>query len=131
MAKAKWSVIFEDKTIVNSNYDNGPFEQIGKGYIFRDSQYDSFWSDPKFDNIWAIQYGVNPSSDEVEYADNSPHTSYADANLGDFTTQFISKWDAAHLTELQSNWDNNNVEGETEVQKIARLGTRPTSYSSL
>jgi hypothetical protein len=33
---------------------------------------------------------------------------------------------------LQSNWDNNNVEGETsEAQKITRLGARPTSYSSI
>jgi len=130
MAKATWSVIFEDKKIINCNYDNGPIFPIGKSYVFEDSQYDSFWSDPKFSNIWAIQYGVNPLSDEVEYKDNSPHTSYTDTNLGDFTTQFISKWDAAHLTELQSNWDNDNIEGETEVQKIARLGARPTSYSS-
>jgi hypothetical protein len=44
---------------------------------------------------------------------------------------FINKWDAAHLATLQSNWDNNNVEGETSEQKIARLGARPTSYSSI
>ena len=30
----------------------------------------------------------------------------------------------------QSDWDSNNVEGETEEDKIARLGARPTSYSS-
>jgi hypothetical protein len=61
---------------------------------------------------------------------HTPHSTYADANLGDFN-DFINKWDSAHLATLQSNWDNNNVEGETSEQKITRLGARPTSYSSL
>ena len=56
--------------------------------------------------------------------------SWVEANLGDFRSQFITKWDAAHLAQLQSNWDNDNVEGETEAEKITRLGARPTSYSS-
>jgi hypothetical protein len=34
--------------------------------------------------------------------------------LQDFTT----RWDSAHLTQLQSNWDNDNVEGETEMIKL-------------
>ena len=44
----------------------------------------------------------------------------------------------AHLLRLQANWDNNvlqdadgnTVEGESEADKISRLGARPTSYSS-
>ena len=66
---------------------------------------------------------------EVEYRDSTPHSSYADANIGDIN-QFSSKWDSAHLTKLQSDWDDNNVDGETEAEKISRLGARPTSYSS-
>jgi hypothetical protein len=89
-----------------------------------------FWSQSKFSNIWAIQHGASVSTDEVEYRDNTPHSTYADANLGDFN-DFINKWDSAHLATLQSNWDNNNVEGETSEQKITRIGVRPTSYSSL
>ena len=69
------------------------------------------------------------TTDEVEYRDETPHTSYADANLGDIS-QFSSKWDSAHLTQLQSDWDNHNVDGETDAEKITRLGARPTSYSS-
>ena len=104
----------------------------GIGYEIND---DAFWSQSKFSNIWAVQQGTSVISDEVEYRDTTPHTSYADANLGDIS-QFSSKWDSAHLDQLQSNWDNDNLYNEdgsvseTESEKIARLGARPTSYSS-
>ena len=105
----------------------------GIGYIISD---DALWSDAKFSNIWAIQYGATVSTDEVEYRDSTPHSSYADANLGDIS-QFSSKWDSLYLLQLQSDWDGNTLKNsdgspaeETEAQKIARLGPRPTSYSS-
>ena len=50
--------------------------------------------------------------------------------LGDFQSQFIDKWDAAQLVKLQNTWDDDNVEGESESDKLARLGARPTSYTS-
>ncbi len=90
---------------------------------------DAFWSESKFSNIWAIQYQNSVTTDEVEYRDETPHSSYADANLGD-VSQFITRWDAAHLNQLQIDWDDDNEEGETSEEKIARLGPRPTSYSS-
>ncbi len=46
------------------------------------------------------------------------------ANLGNFQTQFIDKWDAAHLAKLQSDWDNDNLldddgnSTETESEKL-------------
>ena len=128
---ANWTVVFEDKVIIK-NHAEGASEGIG--YPISD---DSFWSDSKFSNIWAIQYGNSITSDEVEYRDSTPHSSFADANIGDIN-QFSSKWDSAHLAKLQSDWDNNNSgtgEGdgfvlETEAEKITRLGARPTSYSS-
>jgi hypothetical protein len=116
-SKGNWTVVFEDKAIQKGT---------GLQYIIND---DVFWNQSKFSNIWAIQYGTSITSDEVEYRDNTPHSSYADANLGDFQ-EFITRWDSAHLSQLQSNWDNNNVDGETEAEKIARLGARPTSFSS-
>ena len=122
-SKGSWTIVFEDKMIIK-NYAEGITEGIG--YIISD---DAFWNDSKFSNIWAIQYGTSNSSDEVEHRDETPHCSYADANLGDIS-QFSNKWDAAHLVQLQANWDNDNVEGETEAEKITRLGARPTSYSS-
>ena len=118
-----WTVIFEDKKVIK-NHAEGASD--GVGYEIND---DAFWNDPKFSNIWAIQYGTSVTSDEVEYRDTTPHSSYADANLGDFQ-EFINRWDSAHLSKLQSDWDNDNVDGETEAEKIARLGARPTSYSS-
>ena len=124
---ANWTIIFEDKLIIKQSGD-----AAGTSYDIPD---DSFWSDSKFSNIWAIQHGTSITSDEVEYRDETPHSSYADANIGDIN-QFSSKWDSAHLAKLQSNWDSNNAvdedgnSTETEAEKIIRLGARPTSYSS-
>ena len=134
---ANWKVIFDDKLVVK-NYAEGAEEGIG--YKIDD---DAFWSDSKFANIWAIQYGTSNTSDEVEHRDETPHCSYADANLGD-VSQFSNRWDAAHLAQLQLEWDNDTLQiqdgtdaegseifrDETEAEKIARLGARPTSYSS-
>jgi hypothetical protein len=131
---ANWTVVFEDKMIIKNNG-----AEAGTGYIIDE---DAFWSDSKWSNIWAIQYKADNHdyNDTVEYRDDTPHATWTAANLGDFSTQFIAKWDAAHLARLQSDWDNNNgdtrdVDGnitheETESEKIARLGARPTSYSS-
>jgi len=123
-SKGNWTIVFEDKLIIK-NYAEGASECIG--YKILDD--DAFWNDSKFSNIWAIQYGNSIVSDEVEYRDGTPHSSYAEANLGDIS-QFSSKWDSKHLAQLQANWDNDNVQDETEAEKIARLGARPTSYSS-
>lgn len=129
---ATWTVIFEDKTIYKRNG-----AENGTSYAIDDN---SFWSQEKFSNIWSIQYQSNPLTHEVEYKDNKLQSTYADANVGDFS-QFITKWDLAHLTQLQANWDNNNQQventeeegtfrDETSEEKITRLGARPTSYSS-
>jgi hypothetical protein len=118
---SSWTVVFEDKLIIKQTGDAAE-----TGYTIDD---DSFWNDPKFSNIWAIQYGTSNTSDEVEHRDGTPHCSFANANIGDIN-QFSNKWDAAHLTRLQFNWDNNNLDGETDAEKINRLGARPTSYSS-
>ena len=128
-----WTIVFDDKIIIK-NYAEGANEGIG--YVIDDN---SFWSDSKFSNIWAIQYGNSIVSDEVEYRDQTPHSSYAEANLGDIS-QFSNRWDSAHLAKLQSDWDNDNgdtidadgnvTHTETESEKILRLGARPTSYSS-
>jgi hypothetical protein len=118
---ANWTVVFEDKLIIKQSGD-----AAGTSHKIDDS---AFWSQSKFSNIWAIQYGTSNPSDTVEYRDGTPHSTWEDANLGDFQ-DFITKWDSAHLTHLQGEWDADNVEGETEAEKITRLGARPTSYSS-
>jgi len=118
---ANWTVVFEDKKIIKNH---GP--ESGTGYTIEDN---SFWSDSKFSNIWAVQHGTSITSDEVEYRDETPHSSFVNANIGDIS-QFSSKWDSAHLAKLQSDWDNDNVDDETEAEKINRIGARPTSYSS-
>ena len=122
-SKGNWTIVFEDKIIIK-NHAEGASEGIG--YVISD---DSFWGQSKFSNIWAIQYGAANPNDCVEYRDETSHSSFADANLGDFQ-DFIDKWDSAHLVSLQDIWDQDNVEGETEAEKITRLGARPTSYSS-
>jgi hypothetical protein len=114
-----WTVVFDDKVII---------KQTGAGAGTHKINDDAFWSQSKFSNIWAIQYGTSVTSDEVEYRDETPHSSFADANLP--FQEFIDKWDSTHLAELQSDWDKKNIAGETEAEKIARLGERPTSYTS-
>jgi hypothetical protein len=123
---ANWTVIFDDKRIIKKTGSDQGFYQVND---------DAFWNQAKFSNIWAIQYGTSVSTDEVEYRDETPHSSYADANLGDFQ-QFIDKWDATHLVRIQEEWDNTPGNASTgvlfadEAEKIATLGPRPTSYSS-
>jgi len=128
---ANWTIVMDDKKITK-NYAEGASEGIG--FLILDD--DAFWNQSKFSNIWAIQHGASNTSDEVEYRDETPHTSYADANLGDIS-QFTNKWDTMYLAKIQSDWDNNflfdsndEVISETEAEKIARLGARPTSYTS-
>ena len=121
---AQWTVVIEDKVVVNHSVINS--NGYGTSYVISDND---FWGLAKWNNIWAIQYGTSNPSDTVEYRDGTPHSTWEDANLGDFQ-DFITRWDSAHLSRLQSDWDNNNVEDESESDKIARLGARPTSYTS-
>jgi hypothetical protein len=92
---------FDDKLIIKQKGDAAE-----TGYVISD---DAFWSQSKFSNIWAIQHGASVSTDEVEYRDNTPHSSYSTENLGSFN-EFINRWDSAHLTNLHSVWDNDNVD---------------------
>ena len=115
-----WTIVMDDKIIIKQ------FGEDAGAYKIDD---DNFWSQSKFENIWAIHYGASITSDEVEYRDETPHSSYTDANIGDIS-QFINKWDSQHLIKLQSDWDIDNVPDETQEEKITRLGARPTSYSS-
>lgn len=121
---AQWTVIFDDK-LIQKNYA----EQ--KGYIIDDA---SFWANAAYSNFWAIQYGTSVATDEVEYRDETPHATWADT--GENFQLFIDKWDAAHLEFLQRDWDEapgNETTGvlyESEADKIADRGPRPTSYSS-
>lgn len=120
---AKWTVVFDDKMIIKqTGNDQG-------GYQIND---DAFWNDPKWSNIWAIQYKDDDHeyNDTIEYRDETPHATWTAAGLGDFSSQFISRWESAHLENLQRLWDENNVENETEQEKITRLGERPTSYTA-
>ena len=101
-------------------------DAAGTSYVIED---DSFWNQSKFSNIWAIQYGTGVTSDEVEYRNDTPNSEYDKSVLGNIS-EFTNRWDSAHLVQLQSDWDNDNVEDETADDKISRLGARPTSYSS-
>jgi len=112
--KSNWTVGMGDTIIIKNTGDSA-----GTGYIIDDNV---FWSQSKFSNIWALQYQTSVTTDEVEYRDQTPNGTYADAGIGDFQ-QFIDKWDAAHLTRLQTEWDNDSRD---ESEK----GARPTSYSS-
>jgi len=135
---SNWTVVFEDNLVIKQSGD-----AAGTGYKINDN---AFWATTAFQNIWAIQSGTSNPSDEVEHRDGTPHCSLADEDID--ISLFITKWDAAHLSKLQSDWDNDTLkvedpegedpEGEglpvfrdeTETEKTNRLGARPTSYSS-
>ena len=123
-SNGRWVVVFDDKKITKK-YDEGAEE--GAGHVLKD---DPIWNEEKFANIWAIQYETSVPTDTVEYRDETPHSTYDPAVLGDFKSQFIDRWDAAQLVSLQNDWDNDNEEGESSSEKISRLGARPTSYTS-
>jgi|TARA_A100000172_G_scaffold77312_2_gene61533 hypothetical protein len=114
--QANWSVIFDDKIILK-NFNEGATEALG--YKVLDD--DAFWATTAFQNIWAIQSGTPNSSDEVEHRDETPHCSLADEGID--IQLFVNKWDSAHLSKLQADWDSDDRE---ESEK----GSRPTSYSS-
>tara|TARA_R100001510_G_C7636780_1_gene194851 strand:- start:1138 stop:1524 length:387 start_codon:yes stop_codon:yes gene_type:complete len=124
---ATWTVVFDDKLVIKQSGD-----AAGTGYTIND---DDFWGLSKWSNIWAIQYGTGNVNDQVEYRDTTPHSSWDNANLGDFQ-DFINRWDSVHLINLQDEWDNDNLvnddgsSAETADEKLSRLGARPTSYSS-
>tara|TARA_B110000285_G_C15067586_1_gene586045 strand:+ start:1118 stop:1525 length:408 start_codon:yes stop_codon:yes gene_type:complete len=128
-----WTVIINDQTVIKKT------EEFSISLVKAlKIDNDSFWSQSKFNNIHAIQFsddGVD--NDQVEYKDNSPNSSYDENILGNFRTEFISKWDSVYLTELQYNWDSNDKDtngeilvDETVEAKTIRLGARPTSYTS-
>ena len=122
---ATWTVVFDDKKVVNHNVKNNEGHSLA--YTIDD---DSFWNQAHFSNIWAIQFGTTPSSDEVEYKDGTTHSAYDASVLGNFN-EFKTRFDAAHLSQLQADWDEDNTtESETAEQKINRIGARPTSYTS-
>ncbi|WP_290944182.1 hypothetical protein [Hyphomonas sp.] len=112
-SNANWTVVFDDKIIIKQNGDSAGPHTIND---------DAFWSQSKFSNIWAIQHGTSVSSDEVEYRDDTPHSSYDSSVLGDFQ-EFINRWDSAQLAKLQSDWDD-------DPRDESEKGSRPTSYSS-
>lgn len=136
-----WTVIFLDKLVIKRT---GEFDvHTARGYPIDD---DAFWNQPKFNGLHAIQFTDDGlDNDQVEFTDKTNRNAPYDASkYGDFR-EFINRWDAAHLKELQKLWDvdiltvtNENfgqpgelaVRQETLEEQITRKGPRPTSYSS-
>jgi hypothetical protein len=120
--KSKWTVIFDDKKIINQSVLNN-----GGWPIAYEINDDAFWNDPKWQDINAIQY-IDDDNDHNDCVEMVPGTfgrnkTYVEAGLGNFREQFITKWDAAHLAQLQEDWD---FDSRDESEK----GARPTSYTS-
>ena len=122
LKNVKWTVIFDDRQIINQSVKNE--DGWPQRYIIDN---DSFWTDSKWNDIHAIQY-VDDGNDHNDCVEMVPGTfgrnkTWAEAALGDFRTQFIDKWDVAHLAQLQADWDGDE---RPESEK----GSRPTSYTS-
>lgn len=133
---SSWRVDFGEKSVgcvAVLNHEGYPtFYPVGD---------DSFWSHPQFNDIHAIQWDPSLENNEdcVEYNAYTfgRNRTWNECNFSDsFRNLFIEKWDAAHLAQLQADWDGDNVinddgsAAESAEEKIARLGARPTSYTS-
>ena len=126
-----WTVVFEDRSVMKHQGD-------GAGSSYENIPDDAFWNQTSYSNFWAIQYGNTPENDEVEYRDETPHSTWASTGL-DFQP-FIDKWDGAHLAKLQGDWDHATIKTfnedgsvattESVDDQTARMGPRPTSYTS-
>jgi len=140
MKIGKWSIIVEDKIIVKQ-YD----KEASYWFYITDN---SFWENNVSSNVKAIQYtGDNLDKEQVEYNDGSSHSHFT----GDIK-KFADEWDKKYLLKIQNDWDNANLKilmvptdpefkievsdlpqyrTEREEEKIARIGNRPTSYTSV
>lgn len=123
MKHGSWTVTFADKRVIKrcDEFDTSS----AFGIEIND---DTFWSQSKFDGLRAIQF-TNDNTDNDQVETDTGNVSYDASTLGSFQ-QFVDKFDAAYLAYKQDEWDNDNVEGETEAEKITRLGARLTSYTS-
>jgi hypothetical protein len=120
-----WTIVFDDQMIIKRINEFN--EENALGYQCGGTD---FWNQAKFSNLHAIQFtNDNEDNDQVEYKDTRPNSAYDVNTLGSFQ-QFIDLWDSKHLSILQENWDNNNIQEETPEQKVIRLGERPISYTS-
>jgi len=118
----KWTVIFPDRRVTCQGVKNS--NGYPTTYVIDN---DSFWSDSKWNDINAIQF-IDDGNDHNDCVEMIPGTfgrnkTWAEAALGDFRSQFIDKWDVAHLAQLQADWD---ADERPESEK----GSRPTSYTS-
>ena len=127
-----WVAVFDDKRVINQSVRNAVTGHP-TSYTIDD---DAFWNQSHFSNLWAIQFGNGKVEDQVEHRDETPHTAFDAVTHGDFN-EFITRWDAAHLAQLQEDWDEDNHFTDTDPpvletaeQKINRLGARPTSFTS-
>jgi len=80
-----------------------------------------FWNsvDPR---IHAIQYHTD-GVQEIEYKNPGENVAITDSAT---VQKYIDKFNSVEqVYQAQLTWDNNNVQGETNEQKIARLGPRP------
>jgi len=126
-----WVAVFDDKRVINQSVKNEYGHPLA--YTIND---DAFWNQSHFSNLWSIQFGTSKTEDQVEHRDETPHTAFDAVTHGDFN-EFITRWDVAHLAQIQEDWDEDNhftdtdpPVQETAEQKINRLGARPTSFTS-
>ena len=102
--------------MANDIYNYSVMTNIGKGFITHKDSFE-FWRRGYTANVWvatdcresrhwvARNNGVSKTKDQAQ-------------------TLVTAAVDAA-----KSDWDNNNVEGESSADKIARLGAKPVDIT--
>ena len=85
----------------------------GKGFITHQDRAD-FWIRGFSGNVWVVEKNLK-SSAWISRVTGTSKTYDEAQTIVD-----------TEVSNAQSTWDGNNVDGETEAQKIERLGARPT-----
>ena len=91
--------------------------------IWKGEDYDYYYS------IQLFQYQLERTADFLESDKAFTSDAIETASRVRTAVELLDRVYNDHYL-IQADWDDNNVEGETEAEKISRLGARPTSYSS-
>ena len=88
----------------------------GKGFITHDDSR-RFWISGYPGNVWVVTDCV----ESRHWVARNNGTSKTKSEAQTLVTN--------NVNAAKTNWDNNNVEGETSAEKIARIGAKPVDIT--
>ena len=102
--------------MANDIYNYSVMTNTGKGFITHEDSR-AFWLQGFPANVWVCD-------DIPESRDWGARNSASTKTKAEAQTLVTNAVNTA-----KSDWDDNNVEGETEAEKIGRIGSKPTDIT--